>query len=377
MPGRKGRRTTIERGIYEDARGIEVVARLGRHRKSKRFPASTKLPKMRAWRAQAIRELEADRQPTQDPRTLAGAIEVYLTNTGTTSAPVVASLRAWSALYGALPRRKITPALAQQAIERWTNEGYSPQSLYYRRLVLEKLWHALDGPSVSTPVDDITVARPKGRRPVWVSNDAILEVLMNLRRQEMAGRLRDAKTRARFLVLATTGQRPTQLKRAERGDVVLYREPRDGVYGLWLVRPAKGGEATPVYLNREMRAAWEAFIVACAWGAYNTRSFARTIRYAGWPVGVRPYNVRHATGLTLSEAGADLADIQSHLGHTDQSTTRAYYVPQLHSRLRMLSVKLEGRFDPEAQRAELDAGLRGADRGALAKSAKNGRDGEI
>lgn len=333
----RSQRLTIDRGIYRDASGHEVVAKAGRLRRSKRFPLDASLETMRTWRDGTTTELREDAPPTFDTRTLRGAVSAYYVKTALPKdSPYRTALNAWLSLYGDLERRHLTPAKAQQAIERWMHDGYGGQSLYYRRKAIQKLWRALDGPKVKTPVDDVRVRRTRAKRPVWVPDETILAVLMELRRQEMAGRLRSAKTRARFLVLATTGQRPAQLKRARREDVDLPR-------GVWWVRAAKGGEPVPVYLNSEMRDAWEAFTRAKAWGWYDTRSFARTIRHAGWPAGVRIYNVRHATGFTLSARGADLGDIQLSLGHTDPSTTRVY-VGAVDERMREVSARLEGRF---------------------------------
>lgn len=334
---RSGSRRTVERGIYRDARGFEVVARAGRARQSKRYTLGTGLETLRVWRDATTNDLRDEAQPTTDTKTLADAIARYRKAVKLPKDHAYQpSLNAWIAEHGDLERRKLTPALVTQAFERWKQTGYSPQSLYYRRLVIDKVWKTLDGPKVKTPVDDLSITRPKGRRPVWVPDETILAVLMNLRRQEMAGRLRSAKTRARFLVLVTTGQRPAQLKRAQRSDLDLARS-------IWHVRPAKGGESIPLYLNAEMRTAWEAFIRANAWGEYDTRSFARTIHYAGWPKGIRPYNARHAAGHTLSARGADLGDIQLALGHTDPSTTRVY-VGAIEARMRAISESLEGRF---------------------------------
>lgn len=346
--GRRGARRRVERGIYSDAIGFEVVAWAGTKQRSKRFPKDTDRDALREWRDSTAADLRDEQQPTEDTRTLTGAVAAYVLKTGLKPGhPIRASLNAWTRAHGSLERRKLTPAMAAQMIERWKLEGYSPQSLYYRRFALRKLWHALDGPRVRTPVDAIVVKRPKGQRPVWVSDETILAVLLQLRKHEILKRQRNAKTRARFLVLVTTGQRPSQLKRTRRGDVEFYRTPQDGIHGVWWVRSAKGGEPTPVYLNAEMRTAWEAFVVAKAWGNFDKRNFARTLRRCGWPAGVRPYNVRHATGLTLSERGIDLSDISAHMGHTDLKTTRTFYVPQLHSRLKRVSAALEGRFSAE------------------------------
>jgi hypothetical protein len=72
--------------------------------------------------------------------------------------------------------------------------------------------------------------------------------------------------------------------------------------------------------------------------------------------------------MTLSETGTDLADIQAHFGHTDISTTRGYYVPQLHSRSKQLSASLEGRFSGEPLARSF---------GTSRKQRKNGRDAGI
>jgi integrase len=332
---RTGTRRTVERGIYKDAKGYEVVARAGKRSRSLRYPLDTALEDMRAWRDATATDLRSDAQPTSDTRTIIGAVAYYIR---TTDPDEPSQLNAWAQAFGALERRKLTPAKAQQAFDRWANEGYSPQTLRVRRFALQKLWRALDGPKVKTPVDDVKLRKAKPERPVWVPDETILHVLMELRRHEMRGWIRSPKTRARFLVLATTGQRPAQLKLAQRGDVDLRAR-------IWWVRPAKGGDRIAVYLNSEMLTAWEGFIRANAWGAYDTRSFARTLRSCGWPKGVRPYNVRHATGMTLSARGRDLGDIQTHLGHTSIATTRAFYVPGLDERSRAVAEALESRFD--------------------------------
>jgi integrase len=364
------KRQTIDRGIYRDKYGFEVVARVGRTQsKSKRFPLGTSLDTMRGWRDATVSDLRNAKAPTADPRSLTAAIATYLKTVPTTRPAERTALAAWQAKHGDLERRKLTPALCQQAFEAWSLTT-SPQTRYYRRLMLQKLWRALDGPDVSTPVDKIKIKRAKSRQPVWVTDDQIVAVIERLANAETeilpqgGYRLHHAKTRARFVVLATTGQRPAQMKRAEPGDVQFWGDLAEGgelpampgIFGIWWVSAAKGGERIPVYLNADMRAAWELFIAEQAWGPYSARSFARTLRSNGWPDGVRPYNLRHAVGLTLSARGSDLADIQSHLGHTNIATTRGFYVPQLHARLQQLSTSLDGRFRPAPRPTGVGAG---------------------
>lgn len=336
MP-RAGTRRTVDRGIYADGNGFEVVARAGSLRRSTRFEQDTAIETMRTWRDATAAELHDERQPTDDPKTLTAAIDRYIKTTKLPADHAYRpSLNAWKAALGPVKRRSITAARVSRILDGWKHDGYSPQSLYYRRLVLEKLWKALDGPKVKTPVDDIHISRPKNRRPIWVPDKTILLVAKTLKRYERQERLRSAKTRARFLVLATTGQRPVQVKAAVRADVDLRRR-------VWWVQPAKGGERVPIYLNGQMLEAWKLFIKAEAWGVYDTRSFARTLKHAGWPAGIRPYNLRHAMGFSLSAKGADLGDIQLSLGHTDPSTTRAY-VGAIEARMRKVSARLKDRF---------------------------------
>lgn len=350
-----GKRTAVERGIYRDTKGYEVVARVGRFQQAKRFSLDTTARILRLWRDTTVAEMREEKTPTTDARTLAGSIARFR-QLSKVDGPTSAALNAWEARHGQIPRRKLTPVVAGQAMEFWKGEGKAPQTLFYRRLALEKLWRILDGPNAKTPVDDIHVSRPKGGRPVWVPDETIIAVAKTLERREQPvgqqrhrtrsgkrraasgkGKLRTAKTRARFLVLASTGQRPSQLKLAEPEDVDLKQ-------GVWWVRAAKGGDPTPVYLTDDMKAAWAVFIKADAWGTFDRRGFVRALRHSGWPANVRPYNLRHATGLTLSESGTDLRDISSHMGHKNINTTAGFYVPQLHSRLKQLGASLEGRF---------------------------------
>lgn len=338
MP-RRSARVRVDRGIYRDRGGFEVVAHAHGHRRSRRYPLDTDLEDLKTWRDETTAELRSEDPITVDASTIAGAIARYVAKvqpSGDTS-----QFNAWTLACGTLPRRKLTPAKAQELFDRWKAEGYSRQTLRIRRFALQAVWRTLDGPRVRSPVDYVKLQKPRPRAPVRVADADILRVLFELKKHEKLKWLRTPKTRARLLVLAATGQRPAQLKRARRGDVDLEQ-------GIWWMRAAKGGDPIPLYLNGEMQTAWRAFMQANAWGPYDSRSFARTLRRAGWPAGVRPYNVRHATGIALSERGADLGDIQQHMGHRSITTTRAFYVPGLHARMRTVSATLEDRFDPPA-----------------------------
>ena len=170
----------------------------------------------------------------------------------------------------------------------------------------------------------------------------------------VAANLTDAKTRARFMVIASTGVRPAELKRAEPADVDLERKA-------WIVRTAKGGEPRAFWLNEDMVGAWKAFIAADAWGQFDGSDYAKALYAAGWPKDVRPYQARHSMALELGERGIDLADVSAVLGHRQIATTRKHYAPVLVSRLKDASERMAGRFggwkpDTAAEVAECPTG---------------------
>lgn len=140
----------------------------------------------------------------------------------------------------------------------------------------------------------------------------------------------------RWLNCATTGTRPSQLKRLAKSCIDLRRRLVD-------ISGGKGGEPIIQAMNAEQLVAWRAFIDADAFGDYDSTKFARELRAAGWPTGIRPYNLKHAIGMLLAADGAEPSDIQAWFGHTDLKTTRIYTgVPV--QRMRRLSAQLDHRF---------------------------------
>lgn len=337
MP-RSGSRTRIGEGLYRDRSGISAVIKVGSHQKEKRFPLGTETRLMQHWRDATKVKLQK-RQPQAPRGTFAADAAKYIrlvTHLASLKARK-AELSAWVKRFPDRHRNTITPADVMTARGEWLDAGTSPKTINNRVQTLRHLYKTLDGREVETPCDALTPL-PVARTPAVVISDAkVREVEATLAGFESVRRLLDAKTRARFRVLASTGKRPSEIMRAEPTDVDLERR-------VWIVRDGKGGYSPGLYLNDDMIAAWQLFIAADAWGAYNTNSLARTLRSAGWPKGVRPYNLRHATWITASERGADLSDIQAGAGHKSLATTRLHYVPVRDSRMQKLSELLEGRF---------------------------------
>ena len=228
-----------------------------------------------------------------------------------------------------MTRTRITVAHVRRAVAAWLSAGKSARTVRHRVRVFRELYQALDGRQARPPLAGVKLPRPADPNPTPVAIETIQAVARSLKtgKRHAQGYGSDStKTYARFLVRATTGQRPAQIMRARPADVDLTR-------GIWFVRAAKGGTAIPLPLNPDMVQAWQAFAAASAWGTFDTRSFSKTLRRHGWPAGIRPYTLRHTFAIDHLLAGTDLGDLQGLLGHRQIETTRRFYGPILLARL--------------------------------------------
>lgn len=336
------KRTRLSKGVYTDQWGVAVVYYVNSVRKEQRFPAGTPLEKLKAWRKTQIGQ-QQELAPRDPKGSLARDVVTYLKRLKGTAGykSEKSHLRAWLQRFPRAMRWQLTREKIELTVASWRQQKYAPRTIRHRLRALESLFHRLDGSRAPTPLDDVKPPAKPQPRPVSVSDDTIAAVALNLHKHEIAGQLRDGKTRARYLVLATHSQRPIEVQRAQPIDVDLERR-------LWAVRGAKGGYNIVVPLNHEQAAAWALFFAANAWGHYDERSFVRTLHRNGWPKGIRPYNLRHSTGLALSAKNVDLGDIQGLIRHTSPETTRRFYVPGLIERLAAATEKIDGRFSVSA-----------------------------
>jgi integrase len=202
------------------------------------------------------------------------------------------------------------------------------RTIRHRCRVLADLYHTLDGATAPTPVDEAKVPGPGKTPPVAVPAPVIESTLTRLARL-------DQKVFAQFAVAATCAQRPCQVGRARPDDVDIFTR-------IWLVRDAKGEAAHTITLDDPQVAAWEAFIVADAWGEFDTSKYGRIIHEAGWPKGIRPYAARHSFAVNAIRNGVSLGDLQALLGHASPLTTRKFYAPYVIDRQRVVSDQVKG-----------------------------------
>lgn len=332
-------RRKLARGIYLDRYSLVAIVKVAGRAVEQSFPRDTPIKEITRWR-EMERARRLDETPTAARGTLAADAVAYLARMRKRPASWPAKrseLAAWCQRFGTRPRHRISGADVDTTIAAWLSAGVAPKTVVNRCRTLRHLYVTLaDDKRARTPLDAIDLPHVPARAPEHVDATTIRGVELKLR----AG---DPKDRARYMVIASTGIRPSQLQRLAPADVDLER-------GLVAIDGGKGGRPIVHVLNRDMSAAWRAFVDAGAWGKYDTSRLAKVCRRAGWPAGVRLYNAKHSIGIELAQSGAEMRDVQSWFGHTRASTTLVYTgVPV--ERMRRLGASLDGRLgwaeDPE------------------------------
>lgn len=320
------------------AKKKRVTVKVGGQQREQRFDLDASAETIKAWKTRTRAELDLDREDrdAEHPPPVRGTFETdlprYLTLIeGRVSYKSDRShLRAWLPFIGKLKRQAVTTMHTRTAFAAWLADGKSPRTLRHRRRVLRELYQTLDGVHAKPPIKGVKIPTPADPHPTPTPTATIRAVAKSLKKgkRHAKGYGGDSdKCYARFLVRATTGQRPSQIGRAIPSDVDLKRR-------IWFVRPGKGGHAIPLPLSDEAVWAWKVFIKVKAWGPFDARSFSKTIRRHGWPANVRPYNLRHTFAIDHLLAGTSIGNLQGLLGHAQIETTRKHYAPVLLALLR-------------------------------------------
>lgn len=352
--GRRGSRTRISRNIYQDATGYAIIIRHKGKATEHRYPPDYARSKLDKERERLERERE--KKGSTSKGSISADVDRYLKQvTLEHKATVKAEAMAWHTLYPKKKRHQLTREDVLMARKEWLEKGLSPKTVNHRVNRLRRVFRVLDGEDAWTPCDRIPKLAVTRTPIIRTSVDLVNRVLAKLKASEDSGRLTHARWRARLMVIASCGRRPSEIGRTERDDVDLSNR-------IWIPRDGKGGFTEGgLYLNDDQLAAWQLMVDARAFGKFDVSEFVDILKAHGWPTREhptrkrangspaifaqpRPYNMRHTHAMTLSEAGHDLADISPMLGHRDIETTRAFYAPVLNSRMQRLSESLTGRF---------------------------------
>ena len=312
-------------------------------RVEKRFPPSTPLRDIKAWRDEARARLRSG-SGTAARSTFANDAARYLLSVR--AIPTFTERRRhvelWIAEFGHRRRDTITTADIDEVLSRWLTDGLAASTVKHRRTALLHLWHRLDGKDAATPVRRSFV--PAELEPRGLPYSLVQELLdaMPEQGQGVKGRTRDAasKTKARLTLMAYTGLPPCTIKRLRPRDVRWDA----GVVFIQGRRKGKGTRGQTIPLTSAGLEALRRFDELDCLGAFSTSSAWKSFQRACVkldPAGLRPYDLRHSFGTAVYAATGDLRATQQLLGHASRTTTDRYTLAAVPGRLKIAVGQVE------------------------------------
>jgi integrase len=357
------RRTKIAPGIYQDAHGYSVIARVGsgdRELSSPelRFPLTEKIATMQAaWHREKMKLRDSLAKAGDGPvvrGTLAADVRHYLETAKLTPqryAERKDQLAWWCDAFGTRRRAELeAPDLrrALNGLERGGRSGKSPMAastVNKYRFALSHVFTVLDGQAAANPLRDVpkyTEPDPEARDVPYEIIDRIIDEI-----RDRGQGLSVSRTKAIVRVLAYCPVTPAQLRRMRRSDVSLHA----GASGE-IVTPGrkKGRGTTPKRkpLSAKGREALLAFEAAECWTPDGTSvQFSRSSLYRTFTdardrvvavlrverpdldlsrvAQMRPYDLRHSFATLASIVlNGNEAVVGEFLDHQDPRTTKRY-----------------------------------------------------
>lgn len=360
------RRTRVAPGIYQDAHGFSVIAKVGSGARQLstpeiRFPPDTPLANMVArWHREKMRLTDERAKAGDSPAargSLAADVREYL-ETATLSKQRRAErgdqLKWWCEAFGTKRRADFEAPELRRALNGLSTHGrdgtpLAPSTVNKYRFALSHVFTVLDGIGAANPLRDV----PKYREPDAEARDVSYEIIENIIEE-----IRDrgvkldsvSLTKARIRVLAYAPITPAQLQRMKRSDIEWHTTPAT------MITPGrKKGRGTKPRrkpLTALGLAAFQAFDAADGWekpcskaSLYKTFTAARDRAVAALRLErpdldlaraatMRPYDLRHSFATVASRAIGNEAVVAELLDHADQRTTRRYTQGALTDHLR-------------------------------------------
>jgi integrase len=325
--GKRGKRVRRATGIYQDVYGFAVVAVVGGVQHERRFPPDASLGALRVWREQWRIQLQ-HAAPERLVGSLAADVAAYLATLP--EKPKAAEgrlLKHWVDAHGMEPRQALTAIQLRQTLAQWQDKGAAASTLNHRRQALKNLYTALDGKWSHSPVHEV----PRAIEPQAEARGVPIAVV-NLILEQM----RPTATKARLLVMATTGLPQAQIARLQPRDVDLRRQTV-------FVTPRRKGKGVPgrtLPISKAAVDAFKQFKTYQAWGTFSrdsvNASFQRAVLKAKkhwqakvktrWPAPdrLRPYDLRHAFLTEVYRRTGDLQAVAELALHADLRMTARY-----------------------------------------------------
>lgn len=302
-----------------------------------RRPLGTPLADLEAAR-EALREQLSKRMAKRKAGTLAQDADEYLA--AMRGLPSFKSRRSmvdrWVAVAGEHKRKDLAASDIRAALGVF-QRSYSPQYCRHLLRTLQHLYTVLDGKGAANPARDVPM--PSVRQPLAraIPLGDLVKVLRKTPRR--------SKTKARLLVMATTGMAHVELAQLRPQDIN-FKGGTVLVHGR-----RKGGGTRPrlLPLTRHSRRALRYFIARKAWGPFSASSMRSRFRDACKAAGFgdtdwRPYDLRHTMATELARLTKDERAVQAWLGHTTPATTQRYTLGSVPERLLAGAALLDGPY---------------------------------
>jgi site-specific recombinase XerD len=335
----------IAPGVYRMENGsFRVVARVGDRKtgprpKEKRFPAGTAPRTMRKWQEDQRAEMRRlDIRPATG--TLADDIGRYLQEVSQSVRFIKdreREIKAWLPAFGHRHRHTIQPQDIREQLREW-RKTYAPHTCNLRRSALSHLFTTLDGQNAYNPLKEVAKFAEPRPTPKWLPYEVI---------EKTFAVMRDCPTKARLMLMAYAGFRPSEIVRAQTEDVLPFLELPEP---FCFKRVGKGGVPVMVPLPSKGVEAWRLLIARNGWGRFQHANVNRdwkramtragelevqAVTEAGADTAViekvrlmfRPvncYRLRHSYSVRLLLACGNKEVVQKALGHARIQTTDIY-----------------------------------------------------
>lgn len=322
MPKDRGTRTRVAAGIYRDATGYEVAARVARQARWKRFPPDTELRAMRAWQDDTRSALRKT-TPTGAGRRLRDCVADYLGRqpAGPSKTNRAILLAHWVEVCGDRAALSLTRGEIVRQLEVW-RATKAASTCNHRLSELRRLYRVEFAERETWPTDKVR----RQREPKGEARDIPLAVL-----DALIASMPESKSKARLALFAATGIPPARIKRLQPEHLDLV----DGT--LYLEGRQKGagtlGRRFP--LSAAAQIAVRDFMRARAFGDFRTtglngvwqHAIARTNRAltkAEQPTlpPMRMYDIRHAFGARLYTLTGDIRAVAELMDITIETALR-------------------------------------------------------
>lgn len=324
------RRTHFETGIVRTKSECRAYVRVKGTLYTKRFdPETATLTEMRDWRAAKRVEVLAAHQKRAEPAqgTFGSDVTTYLATVKAmpTYAEREFHMQQWLDMLGAhRTTASITGADIRAVLQTWRLRPLAESSCNHRRTALMHFFTVLNGRSGYNPVRDV----PKFREPDPEPRGVDFAIL-----KRIFAKMPESKTKARALVLATTGLPPSTLMRLTE-DAVNYKAKTVTVPRR---RKGKGTKLRVLPLSTDAVRAFKLLTRYDGWGEFSRDSLRHSLHRACKAAGVptmRGYDLRHSFGTAAYKASGDIRAVQALLDHSDAKLTERYTLGAVEHRTR-------------------------------------------